>query len=620
MKNEESKVNLNNLASSALLSPFAKMNSVSRLDMVASAFKHCVIPVNPDYPIVDSCYTNDILLSTDNHVVHGGVKLLHKIPKVLNGRITEWCYIYEEISTKQVKLIVVPMTEMYYCFGYDMKSVFENMKEGDIHNGDSYIKYFDFYDIDNNIKSFGKNINIIYNVSKDVTEDSIKLSKSAAHKFARPHQEEIEFTISPEYILRNLYGDKDTYKPLPMVGDKLKDGFIVSMYLDDSKSFLIYDDEMLETDVKIMSQYLDAEVIDIEVYSKFTNGALSIPQLEKTRNEFNNYMQNIVNMISLVESKYPSDKIHFSVKNLKNKYVLALSTASLRWGSNELKNNIAVRYKVRLDKPLRPGDKLTNRHGGKGTDSITVLDEDIYAINSHTGEKIYIDAEINTTGVGNRENVAQMYEVGLSTLWMHMRDYLVVSNDSVDKKYSNILRWLEIAKQPETVEFLRTVDANEVVEYYKDKENDMRLTYPPYNDPDDIRVMDSNVLRELTWFTDDLIPVVPYDIYVECKKLSSKHYVGKAYYLVLANGDFKATSVRGNEGTSTKGSPSKKARDNKRKFSKFGSTAVKQSDFALSNTLNAIFPEDKKILRNNSQPIHDHLNAVGIELKEFDED
>ena len=598
-----SKINLNNHASISLLTPFAKMDSVARLDMANNSFKHCVIPTEAEYPIVDSSYTNDMLFSTDNIVELGGVKLLKKIEKVINDVICEVCYIYETIKDHKVKMVIIPASQSCGPFGYKMDSVFSKMEVNEIIDKPAHVKYYDFYDPESNIVSFGRNVNYIYSTSKSVGEDSIVISESLAKKFSIRQQETVEIVISPDYILRNLYGNDEIYKPLPLPGDHLNDGYLARMYMDESKSFLAYDDDRnLDSDIIYAVKGKDVKIIDMEIYSK---NPIPVESIEKSRQEYLKYLMNVVQAILDVERHYSTKNIDHTIRNIKNKYTCILNSSDLRLGTDELRNNIVIYYTTLSISPLTTGCKLTNRHGGKGTISQIVPDDTIVA-----EDGTHIEAMINTTGIFNRENPAQLYERGLNELWVFVRKYLNESTDTDTTKRNAICTWLETANQKKASDFLRKRSAKEVVDYYK--VNDMYLTYKPYDDPEDDRIMNFKVILELTKYTNTLYPVKPFKIYYNGIPLSDPCYYGKAYYLLLSKGPFVSTSIRGSAGVNAKGNPTKKEKDKKTHETKYGSTAIKQSDGARGVLLNSMFKEDKSILKNNTLPFHNYLNAMGI--------
>ena len=616
--------NLNRLTSSSLTVPFGKMNSMTRLDMAASAMKHTVVPSDPDFPYVDSAYTNDILFSTDDKYETGGVRLISKIPKIINGIVCEHCYIYETLDTGEVKLVVVPTYEKAYKFGCPTTSHFENMNEGDVKQGKVYVKHYRHLDTENNIVSFGKNVNFIYDITGDVGEDAVVITKELANAFSRPFLDTVEINISSDYILRNLYGTDEEYKPLPIPGDIIKDGLVASMYIDDSKSFLAYDDNIiLDSDNKYYIQFNQgARVVDMEIYSK--DPITRIPILEKYRQEYLSYMKKIVEAITNVIGKYPKSKIHYSLDNLRDKYSLIINGAELGVNMQEMRSNIVVRITTVKDEPAQIGDKISGRHGNKGTVSKVMGDDDTGGtitgfmdkpLIAKDGDKeVEIHGIFNLTGVMNRENPAQLTEAGLMCLWLHVQRYLETSNDTNKTKLNNIVSWLRYAKQPQSAEFLSKQDPKEVVEYYK--KNYMCLTYYPYDNPDEPEIyMDfKNVFKELTRYTNTLYQTKPWDIYENGVKIGTPHYVHNMFFVILSNGPYKDTSIRGVDGTNSKGNPTKSDKDKKKFKTKYGTTGVKMSDFALNIFLNPMFEDDKKLLRNNTLPLHDYLRVLGREL------
>ena len=85
--------------------------------MFKSALTHSVTPANnPDRPLVDSIYSNSLVISSDNYKSKGRVKLLARIPKVVHNEIVETTYIYYDYGLDKVDMEIVPNFERYYKF------------------------------------------------------------------------------------------------------------------------------------------------------------------------------------------------------------------------------------------------------------------------------------------------------------------------------------------------------------------------------------------------------------------------------------------------------------------------------------------------------------------------
>ena len=290
------KGNLSNYAAEALLTPFPSKNSVSRLAMFKSALTHSVAPAsNPDRPLVDSIYSNSLVISSDNYMSKGKVKLLARIPKVVHGHIVETCYIYYDYGIDKVDIEIVPNFERYYKFGYKTKSELENMQIDEDSEEEVYTKYTYNMDPDDGAMGYGKNINFIYTCSNKVLEDSIVITESLAKRLALNYMDEVEIIYSPDnYILKDIYGFSNEngereYRPFPKIGEEVDKEILFCVSDANENSFLTLDTDVTDSD-NVKFVHKGARVVDIIVYS---NSKLKNPYLEDLRKAQMDYIRNI---------------------------------------------------------------------------------------------------------------------------------------------------------------------------------------------------------------------------------------------------------------------------------------------------------------------------------------
>ncbi len=589
-------------AAEALSTPFAGKDSVPRLFMFKSALSNSVSPVNAERPYVDSHYSKNLIVSTDNYVTEGRVRLLRKIEKVINGMVTERAYIYYDYHTNKVEMEIVPLYEKYYRFGYGVQSELEGLEEGEDSIRPVYTKHTSNMDPEDGGMAYGGNLNIIYTSSKDVGEDAIVITEKAAKRLAINHMDEIEILYLPEAsVLKDLYGFTDengvrVYRPFPLPGEYVTKESVVSV-CHIGTSFLATSNTPEDADnTKVV--HAGAMVVDVEVYS---NEKLNNVFVEDLRQAQKKYIKDIVSALNKLHvSEYHelfSDDLIYKMHRYNS-----ILRNQLRVEAFTLDKKTWIKIKTINIKPIGIGSKLTNRDGGKGTVSL-VLKDDLVA-----DDGTEIDALINVTGIVNRENPGQLFEKDLNTLNIYLMKYLNKSNDSIDVKYDNILKWVELAQNYELLELLQNSNKEDVVEVVA--EECLRLKYDPYDNN-----MDFLAFHKLREFTDTLHEIKEHTIYRDGKPFSSGHMYGHAFYLVLENGPEKDTSIRSDGMTNIKGALSKKGASKKKHQTKWGSTAVKISDLGLSIMLNYLkFKHGIDILNNDLSILTDYSHGLGIEF------
>lgn len=600
---------LSNYAAEALLTPFANKNSTPRLAMFKSALGHSVAPnKDPDRPLVDSKYSANLVISSDNYKSKGLVTLLNRIDKYVHGIHTESTFFYYDHGTDKVEIEVVPEYERFYKFGYRIKSELSDMKINETSSEPMYTRYTFNMDPNDGYMNYGRNVKFVYSSSKDVGEDSITITKDLANRMALDFMDEVEIIYSPEsHILKNLYGTYDEngnaiYKPFPNVGEELTREVVFAVTDMNENSYLAINEEVNDSD-NAKYVHKGALVYDLTVYS---NEILKNEFLEELRKSQMDYIRQISVAISKIMMSPFAEKLSDDLKYKSDRYKSILN-GNLRVGKVSLRNKVYIKMKTVIHRPLDIGDKITNRDGGKGTigkivDHITV-----------GGKKA--DALINLTGTINRENAGQFFEKEINTLNERVQEYLIVSNDSLDTKYSNLIKFIDLANQGDLIKDILYLQNNEnvslhdIVEYFS--YNFIRFKFNPYGQDMTFRRF-YELTRLVTSFAGELKGE---EVEIDGNKFSDLHFAGTSFYLVQEKGTIEDDSIRADGIANIKGALSKKGASRKRHQAKWGTVAAKLSDLGLSILLNYAKTEDRPLLNNNIKILDDYMLGLGIKLE-----
>ena len=600
---------LSNYAAEALLTPFANKNSTPRLAMFKSALGHSVAPnKDPDRPLVDSKYSANLVISSDNYKSKGLVTLLNRIDKYVHGIHTESTFFYYDHGTDKVEIEVVPEYERFYKFGYRIKSELSDMQINETSSEPMYTRYTFNMDPNDGYMNYGRNVKFVYSSSKDVGEDSITITKDLANRMALDFMDEVEIIYSPEsHILKNLYGTYDengnaVYKPFPNVGEELTREVVFAVTDMNENSYLAINEEVNDSD-NAKYVHKGALVYDLTVYS---NEILKNEFLEELRKSQMDYIRQISVAISKIMMSPFAEKLSDDLKYKSDRYKSILN-GNLRVGKVSLRNKVYIKMKTVIHRPLDIGDKITNRDGGKGTvgkivDHITV-----------GGKKA--DALINLTGTINRENAGQFFEKEINTLNERVQEYLIVSNDSIDIKYSNLIKFIDLANQGDLIKDILYLQNNEnvsikdIVEYFS--YNFIRFKFNPYGQDMTFKRF-YELTRLVTSFAGELKGE---EVEIDGNKFSDLHFAGTSFYLVQEKGTIEDDSIRADGIANIKGALSKKGASRKRHQAKWGTVAAKLSDLGLSILLNYAKTEDRPLLNNNIKILDDYMLGLGIKLE-----
>lgn len=605
IKRDESKVynfpegSLSSFSDYGLTIPFANMTSTMRQHMWHSHLRQLIIPIKAERPLIDTRYTKDIMFSTDNKLIKSKITLVDKIEKVINNYLCETTYIYYDHQRGEYFIESVPRYTKYAKYAYETHSEFEDYKIGETREN-TYIRYIDSMDKRDGGVAFGKNIICIYDIDKNVGEDSIIMCQELADQLAVNTYYNPEITFNPnEEILLDRYGKMDNngithYKPFPLPGEDVINGEVdvISKMAND---FLASSDDIVHNS-DIAHYVLNGTVTDVEVYSNYK---LENEFLEELRQAHMDYLKNIV----LALNKLSIEKLSLQAKNHLSK-LSTIITSKLRFGTEELNRLVKIRLKIVGRTTIKDGFKITNRYGGKGTVSqILVVPEPFYA---EDGTKIMM--KINASGVSNRENISQLMEQSLSSLNMFLQKYLIESDDPLEVKYDNIMTWIVEAKLYDLVKTFEKYSKEDVVSYVRD--NLLHMKYDPFD-----KEINKLMLFELTKFTLKIYPkMAPMKIYENGHELGDKFFYGNVFCVVLENNPNKDTSMRSDRINSAKGGLSRVGLDKKKYHSKYLTTAVKQSDLAQNVAIASQFDSDRSLLSPDLSQLTRSLNAIGLDI------
>lgn len=589
----------------SLLIPFGEKNSVARGELFYAGIRNAVLPANNgERPIVDSIFTKDIIRSSYNYKTESTVKLLGKVEKIINNQVCETTYVYEEyklvdnVIKPNILIEVVPRYKTFYKFGYDMKSEFENMQIGEESTRPIYTSHLGIMDTYDGGMNWGRNLNCIFNISRDVGEDAILISKSAASKFRYNYMDDIEVSINPEStVLKNIYGKNGEYKPFPLPGDNINEQGVVCVTsnLEDNSILALSDDIEKSDDIFYV---FGGTVYDVQVYCNNDEILRNNPFLYNLYRINKDYIQNIVNLLSSLNT----DDFDITTQYKYNKYASILQN-ELRVGKRDLKNNVYIGIKICNEKGIGVGNKITNRHGAKGMGSEVFEDGDYVAEDGTP-----IDLILNASSTNNRENPAQLFEKDINGINVFFRKYLVNSKDSIDVKFNNLGTFMNLLGQSEVFNFIsNNYNKEDIIEYYK--YNDINIKHDPYG-----HSMTLWDFVEVVRFVESLIEVKPFTIYYKGKPMSDKHYYGKMFMFLLKNSEYHDTSIATDEFVNSKGSVTKRGENKKDHRTKMNTTTAKSSNLSTTILINSIKFKDKDLLNNNTKSIHNYMNAMGIEF------
>ena len=295
---------------------------------------------------------------------------------------------------------------------------------------------FDEY---NNRKD-GLNLDAVY-MSLDLNmEDSLIVLDDVGPMMASPLLKPVTIMINENNIPLNLYGDDKVFKCIPDIGEDIKDSVLIGLRKE-KKEEIVFSESVDRLKRLMMSdekKLLNGKVIDVNIYCNNPENLNQYhnQQFKMYYNEQQRMCQEIVSVVTQYiadgyEISYDLKKLYATAKRIINKdQFIDKNTFS----------NIILEVMVLEELPVREGDKMANRFGGKGVVS-KMLPKELMPRKSN-GEPIQII--LNEFTMPNRENPGQCFELHQNHVGHGIIDHIKKDNLSLEQALQEVIKFLDI--------------------------------------------------------------------------------------------------------------------------------------------------------------------------------
>ena len=141
-----------------------------------------------------------------------------------------------------------------------------------------------------------------------------------------------------------------------------------------------------------------------------------------------------------------------------------------------------VKVYIATKRKLKVGDKMAGRHGNKGIVSIIVPEVDM----PYTKDGKSIEIVLNPLGVPSRMNIGQILEMHLGLVGKNLGNQIQSIFDSNKANFVKELREkmtqiAQISKQTQSLEFIKKLSDDELVDYARDWSKGVRFATPVFD-------------------------------------------------------------------------------------------------------------------------------------------
>lgn len=499
-----------------------------------------------------------------------------------------------------------------YGFQYD-HSKLDNLKEGDVvKKGTTLTRPTSYDEFDN--YGFGQNVNFMYRIDMNTIEDAIVVSDEFAKSFLSTEVELVKVTLNDNNFLGNNYGDDETYKCFPDIGEEIKDNKLCTWKILNNSQILfdMKNSNLKKSLVSDIDFYNSGTIVDIDIYCNKQRD-----QIPNTR--YNQQVLKYVDMdIEFHREIYSvtqelidrGEKVSNAIKewNKRSRELLDKDEETgykIKDDNNSVFSQIVIYFLVKRKVGLSKGQKLVGRYGNKGVISAIKPVKEM----PHFGNGEVVHIIFDSLGVPGRLNIFQLYEQSVTAQARQIRDHL--------KTLTNLKE-----KEDILFKFLRCYNEEQADRVYQDyiennkTKKDKESYFTDYIEKYGIFVhIESFWHKKLMWDSvnevyDTFDFLAPYDIYFWQKDTQrwarqiKREYIGYMHIMKLKQSSKKGLSVRSTGPVNNYGLPDK-SDDAKKFIIRHSNTPVRSGRQETENQLIFMNPEliVKEFLFQRNSPV-----------------
>lgn len=443
--------------------PFESENSASRKVMHASQAQQHVCLTNPEIAYVSTGYENLFGYHSSSFVVsQGDWRIFGRVEKFSNSPGHHY-FLFAIDENNNIDLIErVSYTHTTETYGYMNDCEFlDSLEIGSVIRKDQTVKKSKSFDEYDNFRS-GINLNAMYVADSSTTEDAIEVSRSASIALSRTELKKITILINDNDIPLNLYGDNNSYKIIPDIGEYVKNGILCGTRTENnSESFFTQSAERLKkpmiNDVTFKSKG-NCEVIDIDVRCNkdiaSSNNGIYEGQLAFYFNDYKRFCKEVVDLLRpyILNADY---KKSYAVSYLYDQCKNVVDGKKF-FKDNEF-SNIIVDITLYRSAPLEVGDKVTCRYGGKGVISKIIEDDEMPRVHETCKR---VDIIWNMATCCNRLNPGQLFESSLNFISENLVRNVMTKACSIGDCIETAFKFYAHLSKDFAMEFLESINAN----------------------------------------------------------------------------------------------------------------------------------------------------------------
>lgn len=286
----------------------------------------------------------------------------------------------------------------------------DSLQIGDFIKKGTILQKSTSYDDYNNRKDTKNPLTAYMSLGQGI-EDGIIVSRSFANSIRTPLFHAVPIIANGNDIPLNLLGKDDTYKSIPNIGEEVTDGILLALRKENKDNALFSQDWNRLKDIMMSDDKftVSGTLVDADIHCNDPEGMRNNPYYQQFTEFWDdsllfarNFCEVVAGLVSTgYKESYDVEKLHSICKR---------KIGGTQFIRDKVFSNLAVDLMIVEMNTLSVGDKMSNRHGGKGV-VVAIWDDEIMPM-LETGQRL--ELIYNSSTCVNRLNAGQMFEVEIN--------------------------------------------------------------------------------------------------------------------------------------------------------------------------------------------------------------
>lgn len=591
---------------------FYGANNIMRLAMnLKHQAQHLTID-NPEFPFLYDGKENLMgEYSSFYEKTKKEYKVMHIIKKyeeLLKGKCKialYFLYCKDDDSWKLIERKEVENLTENFGFEYNNEYL-DNAEIGEVIPKDTVLYTSTSYDENMNV-SVGVNGRILYAAHPAVQDDAIIVSESFAKRMITNQIVSRTISINDNYILLNLYGDKDNYQGIPNIGQSINNGILcATRSMKETRMFSDLRDSSLSViNLNVDNvYYADGKVVDINVYCNNPNikkNKVNSILLEYYQDARWFYSEVYRTCKGIIKSK--AKHIDIEINRWMRRAMDYLDTEA-HWAFNDnIFSNLMVEILIQKKVAIGRGRKIVGRAGNKTVVSSIWPDDEMpylttecyrdqYGVVHPKGKREKIELITNPLAIINRTIPMVLFESSITFITDKARKHMAEMDNIKEQSefMFDIIDILNFKQGKEIRDLYATLSDREKKEFIQSAIKDgIYIRWEAFDEEINLR---DNIIKIYEKYSDIM---KPYEIFIPKPKWGrdihiGSDYIGYQYIMMLKQNGERGFSARAAGSINDESLPEK---SNNNKTGRFWASdnAVKFGEYELSNFMIVTSPK-----------------------------